>query len=793
MGITLGLLLGVLKLNFLLFIEPLPYPEQEKLFVAKQLTVDQNDKIKSTYFNYRSLLNLYQNQSVFTGSAITYYSWNLVVDHPQQPLVNTLSTSPEYFKLFDVPMTVGRGFEKSEAIENKVPVAVISYNSWKNYFDLRDDILQQKINLGDIHYQIIGVISQQFIEPNVYQMGRDTDIWLPWDVEEAWYKDDSLIDYPYAAFNFIGKLSHSASLNQAEFSLSKLMEKPVNDGNNLNVSTSHWRAKVQLAPLKSVVLGNTESVGLLLLLATIGLLMIVSANIINLFISHIVEKTHQMAVHAAIGAKNNQLFLMILSEIFILIFFSGLISLVVANATFNVMQNHFYSVLPRVDELRMGLSSWSSMLLIVVMLALGIASLSSNAINQRNLNLLLLTSGKGTRKQVPAKVRNGLIAIQVAIAAILVFANVALFLQAIKPVIEDKGINFENVFELYLTPHNLPFESAEKRIALTHEIKRKLLERPEIKSITHSNLPIVLSSQISSTLNDEGETIQFTSRRVDHHYFELVEQRLMQGNNFTLEDIRNRNRALTGEIEKNLNQVAIVNQNLAKRLNNDSDVIGMLINVSGDTPSRIIGVVKDSLITSSLTSQPRVFTPSTEAAFSYLIKFNSKQSLTREELVSLVTSVTSLYAPYGYESTHGKFSNLLFVHNTSAIVTALLAVMVLLLATIGIYGVISYGVQMRRFEFGTRLALGAKRRILLVMLLKENLMPISSGIVVGLFILLVSLLGVPDVLMEHKTMPLLFAFVLMISLIGLTAFTACLLSLRRIVNRPVVHSLSGSD
>ncbi len=155
--------------------------------------------------------------------------------------------------------------------------------------------------------------------------------------------------------------------------------------------------------------------------------------------------------------------------------------------------------------------------------------------------------------------------------------------------------------------------------------------------------------------------------------------------------------------------------------------------------------------------------------------------------------MTSLYAPYGYESTQGQLTKLLFVHNTTAIVTALLAVTVLLLAAIGIYGVISYGVQTRVFELGTRLAIGAKRRSLLTLLLKENSSSILVGIAIGLIFLLLLMLGFSEELLNYMNVQLLSAFVVTIGLIGMISFLACYLPLRQIINRAVVCSLRGSE
>ncbi len=110
-----------------------------------------------------------------------------------------------------------------------------------------------------------------------------------------------------------------------------------------------------------------------------------------------------------------------------------------------------------------------------------------------------------------------------------------------------------------MIPHSFPFESAQKRIALTHEIKKQILEQSEVDSLSHSNLPIALNRLRKLTIDKSGETINYYVNRVDQNYFGLIGQRLIKSDTFSIDDIRNNNRLNTGEVDENMNEVAIVN------------------------------------------------------------------------------------------------------------------------------------------------------------------------------------------------------------------------------------------
>ena len=176
-----------------------------------------------------------------------------------------------------------------------------------------------------------------------------------------------------------------------------------------------------------------------------------------------------------------------------------------------------------------------------------------------------------------------------------------------------------------------------------------------------------------------------------------------------------------------------------------------------------------------------------------IIKLKPDTVITREQVVSVLTSVTSQYNIFELESLDAQKSQLLFTQYTTAITSAVLAVITFFLAAIGLYGILSYSTQMRRFEIGTRLAIGAKRSDLIGLIINDNLSSVILGMILSIFVLAGLYLGFSEALADYINLMLLTVFIITISLISLISLFACYWPLRPFINRPAIHSLRGSD
>jgi predicted permease len=705
-----------------------------------------------------------------------YYDADVLVSKPSHPTLAISFITPQWFSLLGTEMAVGRSFDATEALNTYNPVAVLSYQTWKNEFALDADILSQKVQFGEVSYRIVGVLSDKFIEPQIYGVGNKSQVFLPWDFNsispserKKWGNDDS-------GLMVIGKLKPNQSPVQAEQQLTTM----VSDNWQQQVAGhpffNGWSIAIKLHSLESVILANSQSTVYLLIAGVVGLVLIASTNIANLFMSRTVERSRQIAICAAIGASRRQIFRMLLAESILLLGLATFIALYIASLGFKGMQLFLNHYLPRIDELSLHFSTLVCAMILMLGFALFFAYLSMHMIDYRALNQSMQSGGKGTGIQVSKKVRQGLVLCQIAIVTVLVFINIVLFNEAALTINRPSGFETKDVSFLVIS---LPEVSDAEQVGLlanVSEVKSKLAALPQVVSVSQSMAPMPFFTRALSRLGGE-ERYSMRAKDVDHAYFQLIQQPLLAGSYFSEADI------------KDENKVMIINDVFAKQLAPDGNVLGLKF----DNGATVVGVVKGILIPGQTTIEPRFYFPASPTRNMFLVETYAGQVITREQVVDVLRQVSSEIKLFSLSTLDSRRIERLFAQYTTAVTSGSLAIITFLLAGLGLYGVLSYSTQMRRFEIGTRLAIGAKRSDVLKLIVKDNASMILLGMFTSVLVLLALYLGFKDNLGSYLNGNLILAFLLTVAPITLLSLFACYWPLRKYINQPVVHSLRGSD
>ena len=412
-------------------------------------------------------------------------------------------------------------------------------------------------------------------------------------------------------------------------------------------------------------------------------------------------------------------------------------------------------------------------------------------INYRALNTTLQSSGKGSGLQVSKKTRQTLIASQVALATVLVFANFSLLKDAVKTINAPIGFATTNISTLVLNFSSTDNPSREAAITIMAEIMDKLETLPQVESLAQGSSPLdgFWIRALTNVANNEKYTPNF--KGVDHRYFNMIEQQLLQGDNFTLVD------------RKDGNKVMIVNQAFAKQLKADGDVLGLQISPGGPDPFKIIGIVKDITIPGDSPTDrdssalglgvPRVYVPNGLGGQSFILKLKPGQTVSRKQLGTLLAEVDSRYSVFSFNAASDILTQTLFAEITTAVTTAILASLVFLLAGIGLYGILSYGTQLRRFEFGARMAIGARRKHLIFMVIDDNTKPVLVGFIGSLVLFAIAYIGLSEHIQPFLTWQVLPMILATLVLIILVTLFACYWPLREYINKPAIFSLRGND
>ncbi len=186
LGVTLGALVAMFNLNYQLLAAPLPYPDQDRLYIVKGNAYKNGQLAFADVNSYPALVESYKDkENFFVQKALITVDQDIIRSLPDTPQVNTSFITPEYLKLLQAPMQLGRNFNDGEGLGARSAVIVISYNTWLKVYKQDPDILNKTLQFGEVSFKIIGVTAQYFIEPQFDGVGRMTDVWLPWDYSVA--------------------------------------------------------------------------------------------------------------------------------------------------------------------------------------------------------------------------------------------------------------------------------------------------------------------------------------------------------------------------------------------------------------------------------------------------------------------------------------------------------------------------------------------------------------------------------------------------------------------------------
>jgi len=778
LAVTLGALICIFTLNHMLLLKPLPYPDGENLLILQHTYTD-NGVDFSGGQTAPGMISLYKKQSVFKDMALMRDQKLLIADHPQQPTALVNFVTSEYFSFIKPAMHLGRTMSESEGFDHHQAVTVISYNSWQKWYNSDENIIGKKTMIGNISFKVIGVTAQQFLAP-ANRYNQAIDVWVPWDYQRMDVDNWGVMTNGLTA---LVKLKQGISNKEATSTLSPILDEGYQASTN---ALKGYKAHVTLTPLKDIIVGDSAQVALLLLSGVVALLLIATSNVTNLFLSRAAEKQRTMAIQAAMGAKPSHLFTSMFAESFILCVIAGSLGLIVAGWGFVLLSELASSQLPRLSELGLDGTTLLFTIFIVLMLSVVFAKLSSRVVKYGDLKTQLQSSGKGSGLQISKKIRNSLIIIQVTLASLLLVGTSVVIEKALSTIMHPLGFNEEDVGYLSIArPKGFEGFGEQNLIELnlmTLEVKKALNALPQVVQVSRSLEPIIQIGSFNMSLEDvTGKRLgNFNANMVDHNYFNLIELPLVRGNFFTEQ-----------KSPKYFITEIIISESLAHHLYKDENPLGQILQIQATQPLKIVGVVKDyySPGRNQAHSFQRYYLP--YAVFNDLgfeIKLKQGATLDKQTLLPLLEAINPRLRIQELTTHSNMHAALIYKHKLTAGITIVLALLALILAGAGIYGVLNYSTQMRRYELGIHLAMGAKTHRIQYMVIKESLQPILYGIAVSVGLTAIIYWVVKQQLttvIEFNILAIISTMPIMI----LVSLLACYLPISKVINEDPIKAL----
>ena len=732
--VTLGLGIGANTTVFTvvktLILSPMPVTAPAELVavasVASTGTAQANTLTPLSHPNFTD----YQAQnSVFSGLAgyvpMRALTWQ--AHGASQPLLTEFVTA-NYFRVLGVETAMGRAFGvESENAGDLQAVAVMNYGTWQTRFGAAADIVGRPLRLNNVVVTVVGVAPRGFIGVNGLV---GPDLWVPVRMAEQLLPNEmraAVSDRSKPLLYGVARVKPGVTVTQAQANVAALAttlarEYPAaNDGETVTVQV-----------LRDVLFGRASTMvrfaGAVLAMVAGVVLLIACSNVANLLLARSAARQHEMAVRVALGASRVRLLRQLLTESVCLGLLSGAVGLLIGYFAMQLLAKS----LPATGTFTTSSIDGSVLLFtLLVSLATGFifGTVPALSVSRAGVSEVLnetRTAGRSVRK---VTVANTLLVGQVALSFLLL-VTAALFLRSIQHAYEiDPGFNVDHLAVFITNPGQAGYQEAQTT-AFYKDVAERVAGLSGIKSVAWaSNMP--LFARPVGGLQVEGRPHQFPTdnastivNTVSRGYFQTSGVAIDKGREFT---------AVDGATSR---PVAIVNEKLAHDYWPNEDALGRRIQVPGEREMReIVGVARTGNY-SSFGEPPQrcVYVPLDQnrlPSMTLYVRSIGDPGQTVNAVRGEIQAVGPQVMLSGVRTGEQVVDGSLFQARVGVALLSVFGLLALGLASIGLYGILAYAVNQRQREIGLRMALGASRRSVLAMVVRQGMSLVVIGMAIG--------------------------------------------------------------
>lgn len=725
LALTLTSLFVVLSLINVYFFKPLPVQEETRLSVV-ELQTGYGENISSGFQNYPALTHIYKNQNSFERQFMINTDDFVALNLAGEPQLDSVYATSEYFKVLNVPLVLGSHFPDDLELTKQFDGVLISEKIWHQYFNGDSDVVGQPLNtMNNLSYRIAGVVANTFDPPYMFKDGK-IDLWFPMSSDQRHFATENRQPWSqyYRFLKVIGvrKAEVTNADVQAEFDQLLQDIKP------------EWREKepdltslsTKISSYRSIELGDKDHLSLFMLAGTLALVFIAMVNVSNLFFSRAVSQQRNLALQAVLGARRKTLFNALFSQTFLLVAASMVLALFLSAWGIKLFKFLADGHLPLVNSVSIDLTLIVAALIITLGLAYLFSWLNAKLINYEALNSQIQASGKGSTKQLSGRVIKSLICAQMLLASLVVISSQMALTKSLDVMNKPMGSKVENLYNVVAFIPGIHEQISE---AEGYELRQKFIAemaaQPGVIRIAEGESP-VQKQQFRQAISDlEGNTFQFIPGIwVGKEYFDLTGIKILEGRTFS-------DAALRFEVNEML-----VSKSAAAEISPNENVIGKVYEGLGDRNFTVVGVTEDfhHPLYDDEDQGRRYWWSTFPYSMSLLIEMEPGYSLNQEQALDIYRGVHPNVSVWKFLDLESEYKKLLYLDTVTFWVCIILAIFTILLAAVGIYGVLSYNLQARRYEFGIKMSVGAKVSHLYKLLAKETILPLMLGVVAALVI-----------------------------------------------------------
>jgi len=718
-------------------LNPLPFPHPEQIVLVRDDLSGR--QLEDIGLSVDELKDFQERSGVFDQiSAVWSVDANLTgSDRPER--VELLAVSPNYFSLLGASAQLGRVFGPQDQAQGFAEGIVISDGLWHRLFGADPNVLGRKVYADTDAYTVIGVMPKGFRHPGK-TLRNEVDMW-----GTAGFAANPFPNPPVRGQRLlpgaIGRLKDGLTVEQAQAKLDAFTAELKNQFPKDYPSELGWT--VRLLPAREALVGNVQRT-LMVLLGAVGLVLLIGCvNIANLLLARASGRRREMAIRLALGAGRKRLIAQLLTESLLLSFVGGAIALIVVASTMKLLIGFLPPEMPRLNEVGISAPVLGFVFLIstITGLLFGLvpALQTSRPEIVGNLKEGTLGSGTGVSHQ---HFRSGLVIVEFALSLVLMIAA-GLLLRSFGRLLEvNPGFDAKNVLlaRIWLpvpnNPEKDPYRDPVKRAGFIKEVLQRASTLPGVRyaAISAGNGVPLLGPHNSNgfTIEDQASadntvpTAQGNS--VSPDFFNALRIPLIRGRVFTAGD------------DQGAANVMVVDEAFGKRYFANQDPVGHRLKPGGRASNApwftVIGVVGNVKSDGfDQPDQPHVYIPIFQRpgyAMAVYLQTDLDPMIVAKTLREQVQAVDPNLPVFGERSMESVVSESLGQRRFAMQVVALFGVLALLLASIGIYGVMAYSVNQRTREIGIRVALGASTGAIMGWVLRQGLVLIVVGVSTGL-------------------------------------------------------------
>jgi len=732
LALGIGATTAIFTLVYDAMLRPLPFAHADRLVTVQEKVAEwamyPTLPVSANHFTF------WQEHSRSFAAMAVMSEYPIPLGGSARPMqVNVLVATPGIFSVLEVQPWLGRAFTKEEAQPGHDHVMVLTYDLWREQFGGDRGIVGRTVPLNGFPYTVVGVMPASFHMPPleafadaVSHRNASLGALLPM----AFSKDQLEEDMGDLNYFGLARLKPGVSVAAANAELDAEQHAiaaglPADEKSTLSSVLTPWQQEM---------VGNSGRSLTILLAAVAGLLLVGCVNIANLLLARATGQRHQMAVAAALGASRAEMLRMALRETVVLAGAGCGLGMLLAMALLTAMQRYLPAALDFRGPLHLDWAGAGCALLLAVMATLAAGTAPAWMVSRTAPQEVLHGESRlASESRVSKQMRRGLVGVEVAVSVALVLMTALVTVSVVKLLHVDRGFDVERTMTARVELPKETYPDRPHRAVFYREVLDKLNQLPGVERAALTSILPLDGGGWGDAAQLPGDTRPWTQlpqeefRWVSPGYFETIHLRLAAGRFLAASD--------WGRNE------AVISQDTAKALWPGKDPVGQQFRragADGEAPFTVVGVVANARTVTLAKPDPMLIYVGygfrSDPMGGLVVRTHQDPAAMAESIRKAIWSVDAGVPVVEMRTLGGVAGDSMANRRFEMDLLLLFAASALLLAGLGVYGVVTYSVVQRQREIGLRLALGAQRANIYRLILREGLLPVLAGAVAGIAI-----------------------------------------------------------